>query len=100
VRYTCVASRCSCVISAITDAVMPATTSADAPGLSGKKQGIVNFKLPIFFLNKKIESKVHVDETTLHADTSYDKITGRDLVSEPKLVLDFDTQCITWDNID
>jgi hypothetical protein len=27
-------------------------------------------------------------------------IIGGDLISEPKLVLDFDTQCITWDNID
>jgi hypothetical protein len=27
-------------------------------------------------------------------------IIGRDLISEVKLVLDFDTQCITWDGID
>jgi hypothetical protein len=27
-------------------------------------------------------------------------IMGRDLISELKLILDFDTQCITWDNID
>jgi hypothetical protein len=27
-------------------------------------------------------------------------IKGRDLISELKLVLEFDTQCITWDNID
>jgi hypothetical protein len=27
-------------------------------------------------------------------------ILGRDLISELKLFLDFDTQCITWDNID
>jgi hypothetical protein len=27
-------------------------------------------------------------------------IIGRDLISELKLVLDFDTQCITWDGID
>jgi hypothetical protein len=25
---------------------------------------------------------------------------GRDLITELKLVLDFDTQCITWDGID
>jgi hypothetical protein len=24
----------------------------------------------------------------------------RDLITELKLILDFDTQCITWDNID
>jgi hypothetical protein len=38
-------------------------------------------------------------ETTVNADASYDMIVGRDLISELKLVLDFDTQCITWDNI-
>jgi hypothetical protein len=27
-------------------------------------------------------------------------IIGRDLITELKLVFDFDTQCITWDNID
>jgi hypothetical protein len=27
-------------------------------------------------------------------------IIGRDLISELKLVLDFDTQCISWDGID
>jgi hypothetical protein len=27
-------------------------------------------------------------------------IIGRDLIPELKLVLDFDTQCITWDGID
>jgi hypothetical protein len=27
-------------------------------------------------------------------------IIGRDLISELKLALDFDTQCITWDGID
>jgi hypothetical protein len=35
VRYTCVASRCSRVNSAITAAVMTTTTLGDAPGLSG-----------------------------------------------------------------
>jgi hypothetical protein len=42
----------------------------------------------------------HVDETTVHANATYDMIIGRDLISELKLVLDFDTQCITWDGID
>jgi predicted aspartyl protease len=65
-----------------------------------KKQGTVKFKLPEFFLNKTIEFKVHVDETTVHANATYDMIKGRDLNSELKLVLDFDTQCITWDGID
>jgi hypothetical protein len=55
----------------------------------------VTFKLPEFFLNKTIEFKVHVDETTVHANASYAMIIGRDLISELKLVLDFDTQCIT-----
>jgi hypothetical protein len=27
-------------------------------------------------------------------------IIGRDLITELKIVLDFDTQCITWDGID
>jgi hypothetical protein len=35
-RHTHVASRCSRVSSVITAAVMPATTSGDAPGLSGR----------------------------------------------------------------
>jgi predicted aspartyl protease len=59
-----------------------------------KKQGTVKFKL------STIEFKVHVDETTVHADASYDMIIGRYLISELKLVLDFYTQCITWDGID
>jgi hypothetical protein len=65
-----------------------------------KKQGTVKFKLPELFLNKTIEFKLHVDETTVHANASYDMITGRDLITELKLVLDVDTQCITWDGID
>jgi hypothetical protein len=36
----------------------------------------------------------------VHANASYDMIIGRDLITELKLVLDFDTQCITWDGID
>jgi hypothetical protein len=32
-----------------------------------KKQVTVKFKLPEFFLNKTIEFKVHVDETTVQA---------------------------------
>jgi hypothetical protein len=65
-----------------------------------KKQGTVRFKLPELFLNKTIEFKLHVDETTVQANASYDMIIGRDLTAELKLVLDFDTQCITWDIID
>jgi uncharacterized DUF497 family protein len=65
-----------------------------------KKQGTVKFKLPEFFLNKTIEFKVHVDETTVHANAAYDMIIGRYLISELKLVLVFDTQCITLDGID
>jgi predicted aspartyl protease len=65
-----------------------------------KKQGTMKFKLPEFFLNKTIEFKVHVDETTVHENASYDMIIGRDLISELKLVIDFETQCITWDGID
>jgi hypothetical protein len=47
-----------------------------------KKQGTVKFKLPEFFLNKRIEFKVHVDETNVHANATYDMIIGRDLISE------------------
>jgi hypothetical protein len=39
-------------------------------------------------------------KTTVHTNASYDMIIGRYLISELKLVLDFDTQCITWDGID
>jgi hypothetical protein len=62
--------------------------------------GTVKFKLPEFFLNKTIEFKVHVYETTVHANSAYDMIIGRDLITELKLVLGFDAQCITWDCID
>jgi hypothetical protein len=65
-----------------------------------KKQDTVKFKLPELFFNKKLEFTVHVDETTVHANAAYGMIIGRDLISELKLVLDFDTQCITWDGID
>jgi hypothetical protein len=65
-----------------------------------KKQGTVTFKLPEFFLNRTIEFKVHLDETTVHENGTYGMIIGRDLISELKLVLHFDTQCIPWDGID
>jgi hypothetical protein len=65
-----------------------------------KKQGTVKFKLPEFLLNKTVEFKVHIDETNVQADASYDIVIGRDLITEIKIVLDFDTQCITWDGID
>jgi hypothetical protein len=68
--------------------------------LYAKKEGTVRFKLPAFFLNKTVEFKVHVDETTVHANAYYDMIQGRDLIKELKVVLNFDTQCITWDGID
>jgi hypothetical protein len=45
-------------------------------------------------------TKVHVDETTIHANAAYDMIIGRDLIKELKLVLDVDTQCISSDGID
>jgi hypothetical protein len=44
--------------------------------------------------------KVHVDETTVHDNATYDMIIGRDLISELKLVIGFYTQYITWDGID
>jgi hypothetical protein len=68
--------------------------------LCTKKQGTAKFKVPEFFLNKPIEYKLHVDGTIVHANASYDMIIGRDSITEPRLVLDFDTQCITWDGID
>jgi hypothetical protein len=44
-------------------------TTAEWTTLGGKlytkKQGTVKFKLPGFFLNKTVEFKVHVDETTV-----------------------------------
>jgi hypothetical protein len=64
-----------------------------------KKQGTEKFKLPEFFLKKTIEFKVHVEETTVHANAAYNMIIGRYLITELKLVLDFDTQCITWDGL-
>jgi hypothetical protein len=48
----------------------------------------MKIKLSEFFLNKTIEFKVHVDETTVRANASYDMIIGRDLIAELKLVLD------------
>jgi hypothetical protein len=65
-----------------------------------KKQGTVKFNLPELFLNKKLEFKGHVDETNVHANATYDMNKGEDLISELKLVLDFDTPCISWDGID
>jgi hypothetical protein len=65
-----------------------------------KKQGTVKFKIPAFFLNKTIEYKAHLDETTVDANAAYDMILGGDLITELKLVLNFVTQSITWDNID
>jgi predicted aspartyl protease len=51
-------------------------TTAEWTTLGGKfytkKQGTVKFKLPEFFLNKTVEFKVHVDETTVQADAYYD----------------------------
>jgi hypothetical protein len=49
---------------------------------------------------KIVEFKVNVDETTVQAEASYDMIVGRDLITELKIVLDFDIQCITWEGID
>jgi hypothetical protein len=69
-------------------------------GIFTKKQGKVKFKLPELFLNKTIEFKLHVDKTTVHANATYDMIIGRYLISDLRLVLDVDTQCITWDGID
>jgi hypothetical protein len=69
-------------------------------GVYTKKQGTVRFKFPEFFLNKTIEFKVHVEKTTVHANAAYCMIMCRDLITELTLVLDFDTQCITWDAID
>jgi hypothetical protein len=60
----------------------------------------VKFKLPELFINKTIELEVHVDETNVHTNASYDMIIGRDLISELKILLDFDTQCLKWDGID
>jgi hypothetical protein len=79
-------------------------TTTDWTNLGGKfytkKQGTVNFKLPAISLNKTNEFKLHVDETTVQENASYDMIKGRDLMTELKLALDFDTHCITWDGID
>jgi hypothetical protein len=65
-----------------------------------QKQGLVKFKLPEFSLNKTIEFKVHVDETTVHDNAAYYMIIDRDLIIELKLVLDFDTQCVSCNVID
>jgi hypothetical protein len=43
-----------------------------------KKQGKVKFKLQLLCLNKTVEFKLHVDETTVQYDASYDMTIGKD----------------------
>jgi hypothetical protein len=50
--------------------------------------------------NNNNEFKLHVDETTVQANASYDMIIGRDVITELKIILDFETPCITCDGID
>jgi hypothetical protein len=47
-----------------------------------KQQCTVAFKLPEFYSNKTIEFKVHVDETTVNDNATYDMIIGRDIISD------------------
>ena len=54
------------------------------------------FRLPEIDHNKTIYWKVHVDSS--NGPNRYDMIIGRDLMKEIKCVLDFDDECILFNN--
>jgi hypothetical protein len=60
------------------------------------KVAMLNFKMPELSTSKSITWPVHVDESTSRSDTPYDLILGLDLISELKLVLDFERGRMRW----
>jgi len=61
--------------------------------MSGKCK--TNFILNEFYENKVIEWKLHVDKTS--GPHHYSMIIGHDLLSELRIILDFDGETVTWE---
>ena len=57
----------------------------------------VQFVLPEFDLNKIIEWKMHVDDSTAASASNYDMIIGTDLMIELGINIDFDKRVMTWE---
>ena len=65
-----------------------------------KRKAILEFKFPEFSLNKTIQWKCHVDDTTDHKKAQYDMIIGTDLLSELGLSIDFKHHTMTWEDVE
>jgi hypothetical protein len=56
----------------------------------------VAFPLPEFNLKKQISWEFHVDDY-YESSSTYDMITGRDLLGESGIIMNFNDHTVTWD---
>ena len=62
-----------------------------------KRKALLEFTLPEFSTNKRIEWVCHVDDTTDHTKAQYDMIIGIDLMTTIGLAICFSAQKIRWE---
>jgi Aspartyl protease len=60
------------------------------------KSELVTFSLPEFNLRKQISWVFHVNDRS-ESSSTYDMITGRDLLGELGIILNFNDKTVTWD---
>ena len=60
----------------------------------------IKFQLPEFSKSKEISWSFHVDESNPNNDTlGYDMIIGRDLMTDLRIIIDFEDGYLIWDGI-
>ena len=59
----------------------------------------VTFKMPEFSHNRTVTWEAHVDDHSDPKMTNYDLIIGSDLMTELKIILNYDSQTVIWDEV-
>ena len=60
------------------------------------KVAMLHFRMPELSTSKEIKWPCHVDEHTTAENSPYDLILGLDLLTELKMVLDFEKRTLRW----
>ena len=63
-----------------------------------KRKALLEFKLPEFSTNKRVQWVCHVDDTSDKSTAQYDMIIGNDLMTEIGLDICFSAKKIRWEN--
>jgi len=73
-----------------------ATWTTTAGSFTTRKVAKLHFEMPKLSTSKEVEWPYHLDEHTDRESTPYDLIPGVDLLTQLKMVLDFEKRTLRW----